>query len=251
MGLIGAAVAIYIHTEMEARPKNHRFLLCISSFKRPLFLSGQLWRMMNQTYQNFDISVSVKGVDKDWADKTFMQEWRPLIETGRVILRFDPNREQMHNFLDTIRDVDLTQYDYFCKIDDDDWYAPDYLEDVNKHINSSENVSVTDSTNAYILMENIDKVIFKRNDTDFAGPTLCFSRKVIETALEIEKDPSLLKVYLPNDAELELFIAHEDRILHHLGQALGTEIVRNRGEPKVIYGWQYRSIMRNDNYVRY
>lgn len=249
--LIMVALTVHISVKISERPKNYRFLLCVSSFKRPIFLSGQLWRMMNQTYQNFDISVSVKGIDKDWADKTFMQEWQPFVETGRVILRFDSNRKQMNNFLDTVRDIDLTQYDYFCKIDDDDWYTPDYLEDVNKNINSQKNVTVTGSRNAYILTENIDSVVFRKNNTGLMGPTLCFSRKVIETALEIEKNPSLLKVYLPNDGEEWMFNSREDRILHHLGRSLGTEVHRGGENPKVIFGWQYRSTTRNDSYVRY
>lgn len=249
--LMGITSTVYIKTHIDSTPKNHKFLLCISSFKRPIFLSGQILRMMNQTYQNFDMSVSVKGVNKEWAEKTFVKEWQPLIDKGRLILRFDPNGYQMHNFLDTVRDIDRTKYDYFCKIDDDDWYTPDYLEDVNNSINSEKNISVTGSLNTYILTENINEVVFYKNNTELMGPTLCFSRKVIETALEIEKNPKLLETYLPNDAQPFLFIHCEDRVLHHLGQVLGTENLRNTGEPKVIYGWQYRSVTRNDNYVSY
>lgn len=60
-------------------PKN-RILVCISSFKRPLLLSGQILRFQNQTYSDFDISVSVKGAPKKMVRSTFMQEWQALIK---------------------------------------------------------------------------------------------------------------------------------------------------------------------------
>ncbi len=248
VGLVAAAViSSFFPPIVDSQIKNHRFLMCVSSFKRPIFLSGMIYRLLNQSYKNYDISISVKGIKKEWAEKTFMKEWLPLTKNGNVFLRFDENRKQMNNFLDTVRDVDLEKYDYFCKIDDDDWYSPDYLEDINRWLNTVPDAAITRTYNAYILTENTDGVIMFPNNTNLCGPTLCFHRKVIKAALEIEKDPSKMQLYLPNEAWEYLLVWNEDRVLDHLGDAMGAAVVRSGGDPKVMYGQQYRSVMRNIN----
>ena len=249
--LITMAIVSTFMKPVEWHKKNHRFLLCVSSFKRPIFLSGQVFRLMNQTYQNFDISISVKGVDEHWGKLTLEQEWKQFKKDKRLTVRYDANRGQLHNLLDTVRDIDLNQYDYFCKIDDDDWYAPTYLETVNNELNKQSGIDISHSRNAYIVTENIDTTVFSTNYSGLSGPTMCFSRKVIDIALKIEKDPSLLHTYLPDEPYPELFIAREDRLLHHLARNIGKEQVRIGTEPQVIYGWQYRSVMRNQNYVKH
>lgn len=246
-----AALTMFVKPISDIQQKKYKYLMCVSSFKRPIFLSGQLWRLMNQSYQNFDISVSVKGVDKHWADKTFMKEWMPLMKQKLILLRFDKNRGQMSNFLDTVRDVDLNKYDYFCKIDDDDWYAPGYLENINTYLNREEGITITLSLNSYILNESIEKNIFFVNNTELSGPTMCFSRKVIQLALEVEKNPSLLGSYVPDRSNPIYLLDREDSILHRLSVFLGKEQFRNEGYPLVMYGQQYKSVIRNDNYVRY
>ena len=75
-----------------------RILVMISSYKRPLLLSGQIIRFANQTYQNFDISVSIKGAPEDYVKRTFMKEWEPLIKKHKLSVRFDENKNQLSNF---------------------------------------------------------------------------------------------------------------------------------------------------------
>ena len=92
--------------------KHYRILACVSSFKRPIFVSGQVLRLMNQSYP-VDVSLSVKGVPENFVKTTLMQEWKPFMQDGRLFVRNDKNRDQYSNFLDTVRNVDLNQYDYF------------------------------------------------------------------------------------------------------------------------------------------
>lgn len=252
--LVGSAG--YVYQMKHPFPKNYRFLLMCSSFKRPMFLSGQIFRLMNQTYQNFDISVSVKGVDPQKSYETFEKEWRPLVKKKRLFLRYDLNRAQLSNLLDTVRIVNIEDYDYFCKIDDDDWYAPEYLESINNslnvsnhHFNNEEtNVTMSFTENAYRLWEDIDTTYIDNKNSNLVGPTICVSRKLLKILLEIEKDPLALKKYAP-DEPMGLQYYREDRLIHHLGLKMGAES-RYTEEPLVIYGQQYRSITRNDKYVR-
>ena len=245
--LVGSAGYAY-HLKHPPQ-KNYRFLLMCSSFKRPIFLSGQIFRLMNQTYQNFDISVSVKGVDPVKSAETFEKEWRPLIEKKRLFLRYDLNRAQLSNLLDTVRNVHLNNYDYFCKIDDDDWYAPEYLESVNKNLNAAKKkVHITSGGLIYKLWEDIDTTHIDKNNVDMFGPTICMSRKLLKILLKIEKNPLLYKKYLP-DEPMGLEWWREDRLITHLGAKMGA-LRRHTDEPLVIYGQQYRSVTRNDNYVQ-
>lgn len=249
--LIIAATLTTFMSPINLNKKDYHFLLCMSSFKRPIFASGQIFRLMNQTYPHFDISVSMKGVNESWNRITFEKEWQKLKEDKRLFVRYDPNRGQLHNLLDTVRNINLDKYDYFCKIDDDDWYAPTYLESINNQLNRQNNVAISHATNAYVLTEDISSTYFNLNNSGLSGPTMCFSREMIRIALEVEKNPKLLYVYLPEEANSELFTSHEDRLLHHLARNLGTEQLRYDTEPQVIFGQQYRSVIRNDNYVKY
>lgn len=226
--------------------KKNRILVCMTSWKRPIFLSGQLLRFKNQTYKNFHISVSVKGVPEKWANATFMKEWQPLIDSGLVSLRFDKNGPQLKNFLDTVRDVDLQQYDYFCKVDDDDWYTPDYLESVNDFLNQEKDIMISRSTNTVILENREEKkdAIMYANKNRLTGPTMCLSRPVIEMLLKLEKNPGTLEPDFSRYLISSMQYAHEDRMFDEVAQKLGKAQYRNGGDPKVIYGWQYPSVIR-------
>lgn len=234
--------------------KNNRFLLMLSSFKRPIFLSGQIYRLLNQNYPYFDISVSIKGSPNDYGfSSTFSREFEQFEKTGKVFVRFDHNRGQFANLLDTIRHINIDNYDYFCKIDDDDWYSHDYLFEVNRNLNKipvdKQKISSSTYHNGYILTENIDTTKLNINQTPLTGPTLCFSREIMRIALRIEKEPALIDKYLPGESA-NLFERREDRFLDHMARKNGMHIERESLYPTVIYGWQYRSVIRNNGYVR-
>ena len=54
-----------------------------------------------------------------------------FIQEGRLTMRLFPNKNQLSNFLDAIRDLDISDYDLFAKIDDDDLYGRDYFKSIN------------------------------------------------------------------------------------------------------------------------
>ena len=252
--LTTATISAFFKQLPPKKEKEYKILLCLSSFKRPIFLSGQIERLLNQTYKNHDISVSIKGSPNDSAFRnTFLREFDRFEKTGRVRIRFDKNRTQYANLLDTMRGIDLDKYDIFCKIDDDDWYSPDYVSEVNRAFNTIPEEGFEISSSAYhegfILTENIDQTFLNKNGTGLTGPTLCFSREIIKIAFEIEKNPSLIKKYIPDESE-SAFNRHEDRFLDHMARKNGYHVERNSPYPTVIYGWQYRSVIRNKDYVR-
>ena len=226
------------------RCTEYRILVMMSSYKRPLFLSGQIIRFANQTYKNFDVSVSIKGVEEDWVRKTFMQEWGELIDENRLFIRFDENRDQLSNLLDTVRDIDINKYDYFCKMDDDDWYAPVYLEEVNEWLHKEEGIDVSYTTDTTVLRNARYDAIMKLNSDLLFGPTLCFSRKVISLVLAAEKDVSVLNGIFPEEKVEELRYKREDTLLHEIAIRVGKEQYRKTSPYHIIFGQQYPSVMR-------
>jgi len=225
-----------------------RILVMISSWKRPLLLSGQIIRFANQTYDNFDISVSVKGAEEHWVRSTFMQEWQEMIKSGKLRVRFDNNREQLSNLLDTVRDIDLNRYDYFCKVDDDDWYAPTYLEEVNEWLNKSDDITLSHSQKATLLQNGDKQVRMFFNNTPLSGPTMCFSRSVIQAALKLEQNPEAMNEIYPAHMVRAHQGIREDRMLHELAVAMGKQQYRMTSPYNIIYGQQYPSVMRG-NYL--
>lgn len=234
----------------EKGPQNYRFLVCITSYKRPIFLSGQILRFQNQTYKNFHISVALKGISQESASSTFMQEWQPMIDKGLLSIRFYPNKTQLSNFLDTVRHMDLTQYDYFCKVDDDDWYTPDYLQSINDFLNQGKNIILTQTTNTFVLKNKN-----KNDDTnknvwmypyrgELTGPTMCLSRPLVRKLLRIEQYPSAAEPEISRKQVTRLKLLNEDKLFNVVAETMGQVQYRREGQQKVIYGRQYPSLTR-------
>lgn len=238
-----------LYQAYQEHKDDKRILVMISSYKRPLLLSGQIIRFANQTYKNFDISVSVKGAPKGYVKYTFMQEWMPLINKGKLFVRFDENKDQLANLLDTVRDVKIEDYDYFCKVDDDDWYAPTYLEEVNKWLKKENNVAISLTRNATILRNGEESVEMKPNNTDLSGPTMCFSRALIKLALELEINPAAAASGYSAEDVLALKEKREDTLFHRVAPLVGSVQERSTSSYNIIYGQQYPSVIRNWGYL--
>lgn len=246
---IALSVMLYLSiSDTLPRPqRRYRILACISSFKRPVFVSGQVLRMMNQSYP-VDVSLSIKGVPEFFVKTALKSEWRPFIDSGRLKLRIDPNRDQLSNFLDTVRGIDLSKYDFFCKIDDDDWYGPDYFKHVNEWLNKTSNIGISLSTRAYVIRDGKKEVRVFKNNSLLSGPSMCFSRKTIEAALEIEKNPAAQKKYLPRVSVEHFKQRREDNYMNQLGKSIGKEQRRITPFTDLSFGQQYPSVMRG-NYL--
>ncbi len=237
------ACVFWLEKAREFYPE-HRILAITYSFKRPIFISGQVFRMRNQDYSNFKYSVSVKGVPDSAARHMLLREWQPFIDEGWLHVRFDTNKTQYSNFMDTVRGFDLDEFDYVCKIDDDDWYAPDYLKNVNRSLYEKPNATISFTNRAMTLTENIKTTVFDRNYSLLSGPTMCYRSDVVKALLSIEKNPKNVKKYIPDMDIYWYEDLREDNLFHQIARAMGEMHERKTDWWQVIFGWQYRSVIR-------
>ncbi len=115
---------------LTTEAKLFRVAACLSSYKRVEDFLRQIFCMMQQSHRHLHVFAALKGVPPSVAEELVFPYVQPFIEEGRLTLRLFPNKNQFSNFLDTIRDLDVSGYDLFAKIDDDDFYSPDYIRHV-------------------------------------------------------------------------------------------------------------------------
>lgn len=239
-----------VYQSQKMPDKKFKLLVFTYSYKRPLFLSGQILRFFNQTNQNFDMRVSVKGVSAEDAAQTFIREWAPFIQKGRLRVTFDKNKDQMSNLMDALEGVDLNRYDYFCKVDDDDWYAPTYLETLTRHLNTDSDILTSVSMSHYRLLNAPENAYLTYTAATTVGATLCFNREIAQALFTFQK-------MTPAEQQKELGVhleqlqtyqsTGEDVLIHQLAQKRGKTQIRNTPVPLFIYGAQYPSITRPEN----
>lgn len=112
----------------------HKFLLCMTSYKRPMECMCQIHRFFNCTYSNFVMSVIVRGVDENIYNNQILPDVKKYIDSGRLVISHKPNDNFLKNIIQCV-DQYKGNWDYFFKIDDDDWYNPDFLKIVNSELN--------------------------------------------------------------------------------------------------------------------
>lgn len=111
--------------------RNRKMALCLSSYKRFEDLQRQIYSIMHQSYRDFHLFVAVKGISTFIFQSILVPQFQEFMDAGRLTLRCFPNKNQLSNLLDTIRGLDISEYELFLKIDDDDFYGRDYLKTIN------------------------------------------------------------------------------------------------------------------------
>lgn len=215
----------------------YKFLVCISSYKRPVHVLGQIHRFFKQSYNNFDISVVVRNCDEN-VNKVISNECAiyPKISSKNnsstgLILSFDKNKDQLNNLLDCIRNADYSNYDFFCKIDDDDIYSLNYLENINKKLNEYNKViGFRNRSKLQIIAEDRDMVRFTRSITSLYGNTLGFGKYMFEILDDMAKNKdnfvqTMIKhgYCLSNPNQYLMKCTLEDKFIDHSMMALQNQ----------------------------
>ena len=234
-------------------PRQHRIAVCLTSYKRYEDLQRQIYAIMAQSYTNYHLFVAVKGIS-EWAYiNTILPNFRHWIEEGRIIMRHYPNKNQLSNFIDTIRDIDISEYDLFAKIDDDDFYSRDYLKTVNDYHNTipAGNSSYYASLSP-IRYEEKGHVCFRIVNYTVFGASMVLGKKVMQNLLQCEAAPEqeIPKILARNPhVKRTKFGFAEDHLYHILMEETGcnnrAEYVRQHcPHPHIIVQKSNKSVMR-------
>ena len=187
----------YQHERTKQRP-DCKIAVCLSSYKRLTDLQRQIWCMMDQSYPNLHVFAAVKGIPEGTYRRTVLPLFEHFIHEGRLTMRLFPNKNQLSNFLDTIRDLNVSDYDLFAKIDDDDLYGRDYFKSVNKfHLHLPPEFSSFYCGPGEYLSVRGGYPFSGNGFFGCFGPTLVLSRDVLEKLIICETNPHMISQISP------------------------------------------------------
>lgn len=236
-----------VFEEISAPKQTNRFLFIISSYKRPIYLTGLVSQLKLQSigFNHFDISISLKGVNNDVYNHMIEPDFKPLILNNKLLIRQDENKNQFSNMLDALRDINLSNYDYICKIDDDDWYHKDYLKNINLILNATGHPAFLTSGIISTLKKDVDEVYLKTALTSRTGPSICFSNTFAKQLFEIEQmSNEQVNTLLKSDFANGIKNVYEDLILNQLAHQKNEKFIYFSLKPLFIYNQTNQSIMR-------
>ncbi len=238
-----------IVTPPRTHLKKHRFLLLLSSYKRPIFLMNQVQHLFSQSHEdNFDVSISLKGISDLVINQVILPNIQSFIDKKRLIFKTHQNAHQFTNLLNTYRDIDISKYDYLCKIDDDDWYHQDYLKITSQMLNLLNNPAFLVSNNLFLLGEKANTAYLKENKAvRNLGSTICFNPDFAKLLLKVEKmnDDQITPLLPPiNDLKKPYFQNFEDHLINALAHNTGKKGLYFTLNPIFIYNRRNPSITR-------
>jgi hypothetical protein len=169
------------------------------TFGRPLMLRHCVFQMQTQTYP-VDQAIFINAPDADSA-----LNYLPLISSipinplSKIVAKFSTSKSPYLNYISALNLVDLDNYDLFIKIDDDDIYAPSYVESCWQSF--KERAWDFSGSHSHGYIENdkfypnsLVKSLGLNSDDislgvqEFMPPTMAFSRRAIEYIVAMEED---------------------------------------------------------------
>jgi hypothetical protein len=169
-----------------------RVLAFTASKDRPYFLRHCILQMRSQTYA-VDHAVYINGADNPG------RLYDDLLGES-LFLRFGPNMGMHDNYVRAIETAPYERYDLFCKIDDDDIYRLNYIEEVvadfgrdrwdysGTHSDGRINGSrwLSDQPMTGVGLSDIDRTLGVK---EVMPPTMAFSRRGIECIRKLDTVP--------------------------------------------------------------
>lgn len=104
--------------------------LCFTtSYNRPYELYNTINSVLNQTYKDIKYSVAI-NIDNKEDESKYKLLLKELATDKRLNILFTKNKSQHENYLYPIKNGKYENYNLFIKLDDDDIYKPDYIENI-------------------------------------------------------------------------------------------------------------------------
>lgn len=175
-------------------PAPLRMAACLFSYKRVEDFLRQIFCMVHQSYPHLHVFAALKGIPLPVVKELIYPYIQPLIDEGKVTLRLFSNKDQVSNFLDTIRGLDVSGFDLFVRIDDDDFYDRDYVQHVvDFHATLPAGYSSCHWGEGKQLHKEDGFPVLRRTSILCMGAAQIVSRRIVEQLLQMETTPSLLK----------------------------------------------------------
>lgn len=178
-------------------PAPLRMAACLSSYKRVEDFIRQVLCLMNQSYPHVHVFAALKGVSRSVAEELVFPILQPFLDAGRLTLRLFPNKDQFSNFLDTVQGFDLSRYDLFAKIDDDDFYDRDYFQHVHDfHATLPAGYSSHHRAGGYVLKKADGFPSLRRTSILCTGAAQVMSRQVMMELVALNDSPDRMRKVL-------------------------------------------------------
>lgn len=222
--------------------------ILISAFRRPIETRQAIFSALNQSYEDKKVFVAVKGYSEDYYNLLFPDEFSSWIEKGELVLKYCNNKNQISNTLDCVRDEDLSDIDYFVKMDNDDVYLKDYVRNIVEFLNKEQEKKnfpdgVGTHYSIYLRSSNGHDRFSEVFKDYYQGNQLAFSPAVLQRLFDIESK----KEDGVKDLDIKLsdytnFI--DDKLIVAICQALGGMVERGIFSDS-IYNESNNSCYRN------
>ncbi len=238
------SLAVMKPARVDTPPHSLKLAVCMTSYRRLIDLHRQLWSMLEQSYTDVHVYAAVKGMP----EATFRQAVEPMfrhwVTEGRLTLRYSDNKNQLSNFLDAIRDCDISRYDVFLKIDDDDLYGRDYCLDVCRFHRMLPPGFSSYAAGATCFLHSRDGISWLEPGVlSIFGPTIAMSEQVVEKLIECERYPERMGEIDP-ELQTRAYGYREDRLMHVIMNQVGA---CNRAAYLSSLGEKNHVIIRRDN----
>lgn len=220
--------------------------VCITSYGRVYELGRQIYAMMDQSYKNLHVFVAAKGYTEAFFKEVILPPFQHFIDEGRLTLRLFPNSNMLSNFVDTIRELNVDEYELFLKVDDDDLYHRDYVKTVVELLDSAPPGTSSGMLGESAFTQRVGDTytVGHFHYAQLVGCSLCLSPACVKRILQVEEDRDALeaelKTWKGNSASMTIDWA-EDRYFAYLANANGClpygEIFAKKGIVPYHVGW--------------
>lgn len=217
--------------------RKRRFALCMASYKRPLDIIRQIQSMMEQTYDKdmFHLFVAVKGIPIALYSNYIIPFIKKYIDEGRLTIRVASNTNQLSNFIDCTRALDVDDYEYFVKIDDDDLYNPEYLDKVNTFLATlPEGFSALYEGNTHCLIDRGGYILPGKKLAVCFGASMVMHKDVYNLIRRSETDPEFVRRIMKEGSgrDIKDISYSEDHLYKYLMRKCGMDNMAGK-----IDGW--------------
>lgn len=157
----------------------------VMATKRPQFIDRIVENICKQTYKN----IEYIAVLQDYTDEQVQELEQRIKNSGKKLANIIFIRNNSDDTLGARlnQGIVASKGEYIAKFDDDDFYLPNYLQDMLIPFKFSNNkYGVVGKKEIFVYLENQDQTFLRyknhrHSETDFvAGPTLVFPRKIFD-----------------------------------------------------------------------